>query len=70
MVGRPAGNIGYSCRKGVRKQFLLTGGKTIYGFVTTGENFTSCSNFAEITYAIACKVEYLCMCIKQMIYYR
>merc|ERR1711892_712693 len=42
-------------RKGVRKQFLLTGGKTIYGFVTKGEKFADCSNLAEITDLVTCK---------------
>ena len=43
-------------RKGVRKQFLLTNGKTIYGFVTKGEKFADCSTFAEITDSVDCKV--------------
>merc|ERR1712106_173562 len=42
-------------KKGVRKQFLLTGGKTIYGFVTKGEKFADCSNMAEITDFVTCK---------------
>ena len=43
-------------RKGVRKQFLLTNGKTIYGFVKKGEKFADCSTFAEITDSVDCKV--------------
>ena len=43
-------------RKGVRKQFLLTNGKTIYGFVRKGEKFANCSTFSEITDSVDCKV--------------
>ena len=43
-------------RKGVRKQFLLTSGQIIYGFVKKGEKFVNCSTFAEITDSVDCKV--------------
>merc|ERR1712243_404605 len=42
-------------KKGVRKQFLLTNGKTIYGFAIQGEKFANCTDLAEITDSIACK---------------
>jgi len=42
-------------KKGVRKQFLLTNGKTIYGFATKGEKFASCANLADVTDSVACK---------------
>jgi len=41
--------------KGVRKQFLLTNAKTIYGFATKGEKFASCANLADVTDSIVCK---------------
>ena len=43
----------------MRKQFLLTGGKIIYGFDTKGEKFVNCLNMAEITDLITCKVKIL-----------
>ena len=45
-----------SFRKGVRKQFLLTNGKTIYGFATKGKKFADCKNFTDVTDSVACKV--------------
>ena len=50
-----------SFRKGVRKQFLLTNGKTIYGFATKGEKFASCTNLADVTDSVACKVDIFCV---------
>merc|ERR1719431_493594 len=43
-------------KKGVRKQFLLTNGKTIYGFATKGQKFASCKNFTDVTDSVSCKV--------------
>jgi len=42
-------------KKGVRKQFLVTNGKTIYAFVTNGEKFASCSDLVEVTDSVSCK---------------
>merc|ERR1719483_209456 len=42
-------------KKGVRKQFLLTNEKTIYGFATKGEKLADCSSLTEITDSIVCK---------------
>jgi len=36
-------------KRGVRKQFLLTNEKTIYGFATRGEKLPDCSSLTEIT---------------------
>jgi len=42
-------------KRAVRKQFLLTGGHTVYGFATVGEKFADCSSLNDITETIACK---------------
>jgi hypothetical protein len=39
----------------VIKHFLLTNGKTIYGFVKRGKKFADCSTFDEITDSVDCK---------------
>lgn len=44
-------------RTGVRKQFLITGGKTIFGFVAKkGGKFGNCPCATDITAAANCKV--------------
>ena len=45
----------------MRKQLLLTNGKTIYGFATKGEKFTDCASLADLTDSVACKVDIFCV---------